>query len=96
MTTPTNTTTVSPADTPFYEDAAFIVGMVVLGIIVCFVLLIICLCIIRPNEKQTTGKYDTLRSEKGSPLHENGTIGSGWTHDRMMTVSACSDIGGNK
>ncbi len=83
--TPTVTTTIS-SDTQFYEEAPFIVGMVAIGIILCFVLLVIALCLIRPNRSQSSDKYDTLRSEKGSPLREDGTVTSGWSHERM-TVS---------
>ena len=84
---PTVNTTMSSSDTNFYEGAAFIVGMVILAIIMCFVLLVIALCLVKPNRStQSSDKYDTLRSEKGSPLREDGTVGSGWSHERM-TVS---------
>ena len=87
LTTPTNSSVPTAAtDSPFYEEPPFIVGMVVLAIILCFVVLIAALCLVRPSHVNSSDRYDTLRSEKGSPLREDGTVGSGWT-PRIMTVS---------
>lgn len=49
------TTSSQPTEVPFYEEAAFIVGMVVLGVILVFLLCTIFLCCVRPRNGDKKG-----------------------------------------
>ena len=53
VTTPTASSSV-PTETPFYQQAAFIVGMVVLGFVLIFLLLVPIVCVlVRPRGDST-------------------------------------------
>ena len=79
LTTSTTEPTAKPADKPVYEEPAFIVGMVVLAVLLCFVFFLFLLCLIRPN-RHAKGKYDTLKSQTG---RQDGTVRSSWAAERM-------------
>lgn len=86
--TPTVSVTDPPQeDTPFYEQFPFIVGMVILVILLCFVGFMVLLCFVRPKRKGAAEKYDvsTLKSQ-GSPVRNDGTVRASWIEPRI-TVS---------
>ena len=61
-TVPSESPTVTvPTETPFYREAAFIVGMVILGVVLVFTACAIFLCCVRPRGNagyKVTGSYE--------------------------------------
>ena len=41
--------TSAPTDQPFYTQAGFIIGMVILGVVIIFLLVVVVLCCVRPK-----------------------------------------------
>lgn len=77
-TTPTTVGTGPTAtDTPVYERLPFIIGMIVLALLICFVCFIVLLCFIRPKSGGVTEKYEVM-SRQTSPVRDDGTVRASW------------------
>ena len=91
-----------PTEIPFYEEAAFIVGMVVLGVILLFILCSIFLCCVSPRSggdkkglqvsrsfqlERPSSKKRYSKLSQPSPERSRGPITGSWSPGDPYTVN---------